>query len=102
MASLSDPLVQQLLNGRYIASSLATEKPDGSIHMVAVWFWFDGKHVYVATSTRSRKAQNLHANPKITLMIDSRDPSASYGATFSGVAQMLTGESSQKANHPNS
>ena len=41
MASLTDDLVQQLLAGRHIAS-LATVNPDNSIHMVAVWFWFDG------------------------------------------------------------
>lgn len=32
MASLADVLVRQLLDGRHIAS-LATENPDGSIHM---------------------------------------------------------------------
>jgi hypothetical protein len=32
---------------RYIAS-LATRNRDGSIHMVAVWYLFDGSHVYVA------------------------------------------------------
>jgi hypothetical protein len=36
MASVTDALVQKLLTGRYIAS-LATQNPDGSIHMVAVW-----------------------------------------------------------------
>ena len=58
MASLADALVRQLLDGRHIAS-LATENPNSSIHMVAVWYWFDGTHVYVATSSRSRKARNL-------------------------------------------
>jgi hypothetical protein len=37
MASLADALVRQLLDGRRIAS-LATEYPDGSIHIVAVWY----------------------------------------------------------------
>ena len=41
MASLADVLVRQLLDGRHVAS-LATENPDSSIHMVAVWYWFDG------------------------------------------------------------
>jgi len=44
MASLSDSLVRQLLDDRHIAT-LATQNPDGSIHMVAVWYWFDGTHV---------------------------------------------------------
>ena len=97
MASLSDALVTQLLNGRYVAS-LATENPDGSIHMVAVWYWFDAGKIFVATSSRSRKARNLQSNPKVSLMIDSRDPAASRGVNIAGTAQILTGDTSRKRN----
>lgn len=97
MASLADVLVRQLLDGRYIAS-FATHNPNGSIHIVAVWFWFDGKDIYVATSSRSHKAHNLQANPQVSVMIDSRDPKASCGITVTGTAQVLTGESSRKCN----
>ena len=97
MASLKDALVQQLLNGRYIGS-LATESPNGSIHMVAVWFHFDGAMIFVATSSRSRKAQNLKPGSKTSLMIDSRDPAASFGATIAGTAEVLTGDAAQKRN----
>jgi len=97
MASLADVLVRQLLDGRHIAS-LATENPDSSIHMVAVWYWFDGTHVYVATSSRSRKTRNLQSNPKVSLMIDARDPAASYGITIAGTAQILTAEMSRNSN----
>lgn len=97
MASLSDALVKSLLDGRYIAS-FATHNPNGSLHIVAVWFWFDGTDIYVATSSRSRKARNLQGNPSVSLMIDSRDPEASYGATVAGTAYVLSGESSQKYN----
>jgi PPOX class probable F420-dependent enzyme len=89
--------VRQLLDGRHVAS-IATHNPNGSIHIVAVWYWFDGADVFVATSSRSRKARNLQANPEVSLMIDARDPAASYGATIEGSAQILTGESSQKYN----
>lgn len=97
MASLNDAMVQQLLAGRRIAG-LATENLDGSIHMVAVWYWFDGARVFVATSTRSRKARNLQAQTKVSLMIDSRDPAASFGVTIAGTAQILTGDVSRKWN----
>ncbi len=97
MAPLSDALVRQLLGGRYIAS-FATQNPNGSVHVVAVWFWFDGTDVYVATSSRSRKARNLQGNPQVSLMIDSRDPAASYGATLAGTAHLLSGESSRHFN----
>lgn len=97
MASLSDTSVRRLLDGRYIAS-FATHSPNGSLHIVAVWFWFDGKDIYVATSSRTRKARNLKTNPQVTVMIDSRDPAASYGVTIAGTAQVLTGKSSRKYN----
>ncbi len=97
MATLADPLVRQLLNDQHIAT-LGTQNPDGSIHMVAVWYWFDGTHVYVATSSRSRKARNLQSNPKVSLMVDARDPAASYGVTLAGTAKILTEEISRQTN----
>jgi len=97
MASLQDALVLQLLKGRYIAS-LATQRPDGSLHIVAVWYWFDGAHIFIATASRSRKAQNLKANTKAALMIDSRDPAASCGVTVSGTVETLSGEASLQPN----
>jgi PPOX class probable F420-dependent enzyme len=97
MASMSDDLVRSFLDGRYVAS-LGTYNPDGSIHMVAVWYWFDGQHIYVATAGRSRKARNLQANPKVSLMIDARDPAASCGITVTGTAQLLKDEVSRESN----
>jgi len=97
MASLSDALVQQLLSGRYIGS-LATHRPDGSIHVVAVWYRFDGTHIHVATSTRTRKARNIQSNAKTSLMIDARDPDASFGANITGTAKFVTGEAAKKLN----
>jgi len=91
MASLSDAMVRQLLDGRYIAS-LASQNPDGSIHMVAVWYLFDGTCVYVATAAGSHKARNLQANSNVSIMIDSRDVAASRGTTVVGTAQILTGD----------
>jgi general stress protein 26 len=110
MPSINDPLARQLLNARHIAS-FATENPDRTIHMVAVWFLFaggpaharttpddDNARIYLATSTRTRKARNIEANPKVTLMIDSRDAASSCGITIYGNAQMLSGEASRHWN----
>jgi nitroimidazol reductase NimA-like FMN-containing flavoprotein (pyridoxamine 5'-phosphate oxidase superfamily) len=65
--------------------------------MVAVWFWFDGAQIFVATSSRSRKARNLQSHSRVSLMIDSRDAAASCGVTIVGTAQILTGDSAQKS-----
>jgi len=90
MASLNDALVRQLLEGRYIAA-FGTHSPDGSIHMVSVWYWFDGRNIYVATSSRSRKARNIQFRPQASIMIDSRDPAASCGVNIAGEAKTLSG-----------
>ena len=97
MASVSDPLVQQLLKGRYVAT-LATGSPDGSIHMVAVWFWFDGAKIYVTTSSRSRKARNLQARSRVSLMVDQRTPGQERGVTVTGTAELIQGTQSQALN----
>ena len=97
MASLSDASVRQLLDNRYIAS-FATTNPDSSLHVVAVWYLFEGATIYVATSSRSRKASNLQSNPTVSLMIDARDPAASRGINIAGKARILTGDSSRQWN----
>ncbi|HXE89553.1 MAG TPA: TIGR03618 family F420-dependent PPOX class oxidoreductase [Terriglobales bacterium] len=97
MASLSDPLVRELLDGRSVAC-LGTENSDGSVHLVAVWYLFDGGALYVATASRSRKARNVEARPRASLMVDSRDPQASRGVTVSGAAELLKGEASREWN----
>lgn len=97
MASLTDAGVKELLNGRYIAS-MATEGQDGSLHIVAVWYSFDGSHLFVATSSRTRKARNLQSNSKVALMIDARDPAASRGVTVVGTGETITGETSKHLN----
>jgi PPOX class probable F420-dependent enzyme len=97
MASASDPLVQELLNGRFVAT-LGTVNPDGAPHMVSVWYLWDGGRLYVATSSRSRKARNMKERPQASLMIDARDPQASRGVTALCSARILAGVESQRLN----
>jgi len=95
MLSVSDPTVSELLNGRYIAA-MATVNPGGLIHMVAVWYWFDGKRIYVTTFSGTRKARNVQANPRVSLMVDARDPADSRGVTILGNGKMLTGDAARQ------
>lgn len=97
MASISDALVQELLNGRYVAT-LGTSDNDGTVHLVAVWFAYEGGKLYIATASRSRKARNLKARPQASLMVDSRDGWGAHGVTVSGSVRLLTGEESRAAN----
>ena len=70
-----DPTLQEILRGRYIAA-LGTENADGTIHLTAVWYLFEDGYLWVATSSKSRKARNLMARPKGSLMVDVRKPGA--------------------------
>ncbi len=92
-----DPTLQQLLQGRYIAT-LATENPDSTIHLTAVWYLFEAGHLFVATSSKSRKARNVAARPKASLMVDVRQPRAERGVTAAGKVELISGDQSQELN----
>jgi nitroimidazol reductase NimA-like FMN-containing flavoprotein (pyridoxamine 5'-phosphate oxidase superfamily) len=83
--------------GRFIAS-LGTENEDGSIHITAVWYLYDGRCFYVATSSRSRKARNVAARPKASLMVDIRKPVTERGVVALCTIDVIAGESSKQIN----
>lgn len=87
----------ELLSGRLIAS-LGTESDDGSIHLTAVWYLFEGGCLYVATSSRSRKARNVVSRPKASLMVDVRTPASERGLVALCKAEIIRGEDSKEIN----
>ncbi len=87
----------EFLSGRYIAS-LGTENPDGLIHLTAVWYIFQEGRLYVATSSRSRKARNVAERRKASLMVDSSKPGAERGVVAMGSAETITGPDSRELN----
>jgi len=92
-----DPIFQEFLRGRYIAT-LGTENPDGTIHLTAVWYLFESGRLFVATSSKSRKARNLVARPKASLMVDVRKPGAERGVTAAGRVEVISGDEAQEIN----
>ena len=92
-----DPALPELMRGRYIAT-LGTENADGTIHLTAVWYLFESGCLYVATSSKSRKARNVAARPKASLMVDVRKPGAERGVTAAGRVELISGEQSQEMN----
>lgn len=89
---------EEILTGRFIAS-LGTENEDGSIHLTAVWYLFDGGCLYVATSSRTRKARNVTARPKASLMVDIRKPaSEERGLVAVCSVDVVAGERSKAMN----
>ncbi len=92
-----DPSFQELLSRRYIGT-LGTENSDGTIHLTAVWFLFESGSLFVATSSKSRKARNSAARPKASLMVDVRKPGAERGVTATGRVELISDEQSREIN----
>jgi PPOX class probable F420-dependent enzyme len=92
-----DPTLRSFLQGRYIAT-LGTENTDGTIHLTAVWYLFEGGRLFIATSSKSRKARNAIARPTASLMIDARRPGTEHGVTAAGTVDVISGEASRKIN----
>ena len=88
---------REILSRRLIAS-LGTENDDGSIHLTAVWYLFEGGCLYVATSSRSRKARNVLSRPSASLMVDIRRPGSERGLVAIGRADVIARESSKEIN----
>ena len=68
---MSLPIPEQFhdLFARPILCALTTVAPDGQPHTVPVWCDFDGEHVRVNMPAATKKARNLRANPKLSLLV---------------------------------
>jgi general stress protein 26 len=49
---------------------LATIDPQGSPHIVPVWYDYSGSKFYVGTNTKTKKAKNIKQNSKVSFCID--------------------------------
>lgn len=93
-----EPSLENLRRGRHIAA-IGTENSNGSIHLTAVCYLFEGGQLFVATSAKSRKARNVMVRPKASLMVDSRRAGAERGVTILCRAQVISGSESREINH---
>jgi len=93
-----DPAVERLLGERLIAR-LATFSPDGTIHVMPMWFLWDGA-LLLPTSRRSRKARNLADDPRATVVIDeARGGFDVRGAMLVGRTEIIDGPQARALNH---
>ncbi|MCC5950708.1 MAG: TIGR03618 family F420-dependent PPOX class oxidoreductase [Acidimicrobiia bacterium] len=66
---MTEAEVDEFLSGRH-TMNIATFGPDGTIHLVAMWYGFlDGAPVF-ETYARSQKVKNLRRNPNITALVE--------------------------------
>jgi PPOX class probable F420-dependent enzyme len=96
----ADPLARELLQARLIAK-LATFNADGSIHLVAMWFLWDGEALLIPTNGGTRKAKNLRRDPRATVMIDdSRGGFDLCGITLVCDCELIRAPASAELNRP--
>jgi PPOX class probable F420-dependent enzyme len=88
---LAEGLARELLEARLIAN-FATLNRDGSVHLVPLWYLWDGEAVLLPTSGATRKVRNLERDARATVMIDdSRGGFDLRGITLTGRAAILRG-----------
>jgi len=92
------PGSEEILNGRFIAS-LGTQNEDGSVHLTAVWYLYDAGGLYVATAKSSRKARNVAARPRATLMVDARKAASERAVVAICTASVMEGASAREVNN---
>jgi PPOX class probable F420-dependent enzyme len=58
---------------------LSTVRPDGTPHLVPIWFSWDGERLFVASKPEARKVRNLRQNPKVMLALGEPDEDFDVG-----------------------
>lgn len=70
-------------------ATLATLLPDGSPHLVAMWYAVVDGDIWFETKAKSQKAVNVRRNPTVTVMIeDGQTYDTLRGVSISGRAEM--------------
>ena len=66
---MTDQEIDEYLAGRH-TMNIATFGPDGTIHLVAMWYGFVNGNPGFATYSRSQKILNLQRDPRITALVE--------------------------------
>ncbi len=48
---------------------VSTVRPDGTPHIVPIWFWWDGEALLVFSKPDAQKIRNLRVNPAVMLAL---------------------------------
>ena len=96
MPGLND-WARRLLEGRHYAT-LATQDPDGSLHLTPVWYLFRDGRLFVGAPSTSRKVRSTIARPKASIVVDVCRPGAERRVSGPGPVTILRGDDSPKIN----
>jgi PPOX class probable F420-dependent enzyme len=71
-------------------ANLATHSRDGGIHLVPMWFLWNGEAILIPTNHATQKARNLERDPRASVMIDdSREGFDLRGITVMGEVTLV-------------
>lgn len=86
--------------GQRVSAALGTLNEDGSIHLTYVIFLHEAGRLYLETSSVTRKARNVTARARATMMVQGR---ASTGRSLmvaaEGIARVIHGPEAEAINH---
>ena len=86
---LTTELARELLAARLMAN-LATHARDGGIHLVPMWFLWDGEAILIPTNHATQKVRNVERDPSASVMIDdSREGFDLRGITVMGKVTLV-------------
>lgn len=81
--------------GRTLYAVLATENADGTAHVAPLMFLFDGEEILVETGAATRKARNVEARGRASVLVQTPEASWVLG---SGPARVVGGPESRRLN----
>lgn len=67
---------------------LSTVRPDGTPHIVPVWFWWDGDALLIFSKPNAQKVRNLQSGSTVMLGVGDADEDFDIGL-FEGHAEVL-------------
>jgi PPOX class probable F420-dependent enzyme len=87
---MSEAGIAEFLTRSRVAT-LATNGPNGTPHLVAMWYGYIDGRIYFETKTKSQKAVNLRRDPHLTFMIEAGDTYDQLrGVSVEGTAHLIT------------
>ena len=77
---------------------LGTQDPDGTPHLTPVWYLFRDDELFIDAESFSRKVRNIKTNPRVSFVIDVRDPGTERWVAGLGPATIVDGADAQRIN----
>jgi len=86
---LAQDWVQELLSQPLLARLGTANPKTGQPHVTPVWFAWDGETIFISAFISTRKAREATTNPRISVLIDTDNPTRAV--LMEGVAEVLLG-----------